>query len=177
MKTVLISILVLWVLVSTGYGGTIYKWTDRDGVLNFTNDNHRIPSEYRNQVQELGFGESQEAETPALPRVSTHKDEGASVDIYGRGEYYWTAKVQPWKKQLQEATENIETIAGKINERAKEEAGKNLSRTQLNMDLAYRNQLLEEISKYQAQVRKANEMLKKITQEAKEAKAPPEWLE
>lgn len=177
MKTVLVGIFVLWVLVSTGYGGTIYKWMDKDGVLNFTNDDNRIPFEYRNQVQELKFGEPQEAETRALPRVSTHEDQGARVDIYGKGEDYWTAKVQPWKKQLQEATENIETIAGKINERAKEEAGKNLSRTQLNMDLAYRNQLLEEISKYQAQVRKANEMLKKITQEAKEAKAPPQWLE
>jgi len=177
MKTILISILVLWVLVSTGYGGTIYKWMDKDGVVNFTNDDNRIPSEYRNQVQELEFGESQEVETPAPPPVSAHGNEGARVDIYGEGEDYWTAKVQPWKKQLQEATENIETVAGKINERAKEEAGKNLSRTQLNVDLAYRNRLLEEISKFQAQVRKANEMLNEIKQEAKEAKARPEWLE
>jgi hypothetical protein len=177
MKTVLMSVFVLSVFVSTGYGGTVYKWMDKDGVLNFTNDDNRIPSEYRNQVQKLEFGGSQEVGTPALPPVWTYEGEGARVDIYGKGGDYWRAKVQPWKKELQEATENIETIARKINERAKEEAGKNLSRTQLNMDLAYRNQLLEEISKYQAQVRKANEMLSKIKQEAKEAKARPEWLE
>jgi hypothetical protein len=177
MKTVLISIFVLWVLVSTGYGGTVYKWMDKDGVVNFTDDGSRIPSEYRSQVQKLEFGESQEVETPAFPPVPTYEDEGARADIYGKGDDYWRAKVQPWKKQLQEATENIETIARKINERAKEEAGKNLSRTQLNMDLAYRNQLLEEISKCQAQVRKANETLNEIKQEAKEAKARPEWLE
>jgi len=177
MKTVLMSIFVSWVLVSAGYGGTVYKWTDKDGVVNFTNDDDRIPFEYRNQVQKLEFGGPQRVETPALLPVSTHEDEGARVDIYGKGDDYWRAKVQPWKEQLREATENIETIARKINERAKEEAGKHLSRAQLNMDLAYRNQLLEEISEYQAQVRKANEMLNEIKQEAKEAKARPEWLE
>jgi len=176
MKRVWISIFVLWVLVSAGYGGTVYKWMDKDGVVNFTDNYNRIPSEYRNQVQKLEFGDSQEVETPAaLPPVSTYEDKGARVDIYGKGDDYWRAKVRPWKKQLQEATENIKIITRKINERAKEEAGKNLSRTQLNIDLAYRNQLLEEISKYQAQIRKANEMLNEITEEAKEAKARPEW--
>ncbi len=173
MKSVLMSIFVSLVLVSTGYGGTIYRWMDKDGVVNYTNDENRIPSEYHNQIQKLEFGGSHEMETPALPPVSAETNEQAKVDIYGKGEDYWTGKAHPWKKQLQEATENIEIIARQINERAKEEAGKNLSRTQVEMDLAYRNELLIEISKYQAQVRKANEMLNKITQEAKEAKARP----
>jgi hypothetical protein len=173
MKRVLMSIFALLVLVSASYGGTIYKWVDKDGVVNFTNDENQIPSEYHNQIQKLEFGGSHEMETPALPPVSAEKSEQAKVDIYGKGEDYWRAKVQPWKKQLQEATENIEIIARQINEKAKEEAGKNLSRTQVEMDLAYRNELLEEISKYKAQVRKANEMLNKITQDAKEAKARP----
>ena len=171
------SILALLVLVSTGYGGTIYKWMDKDGVVNFTNDENRIPSEYGNQVQKLEFGGPHEKPNPALPPVSAEKKEEAKVDIYGKGEDYWRAKVQPWEKQLQEATENIEIIARQINERAKEETGKTLSRTQVKIDLAYRNELLEEISEYQAQIRKANEMLNKITQEAKEAKARPEWFE
>ena len=176
MKKVLMSIFVLWMLVSTGYGGTVYKWLDKDGVVNFTDDDNQIPSEYRDQAQREELGNSQEVETSALPPVSTHASEATKVDIYGKGEDYWRAKVQPWKKQLQDATENIESITGKINERAEEEAGKNLSPTQRNIDLAYRNQLLEELSNYQAQVRKANEMLSKITKEAEEAKASPEWL-
>lgn len=174
MKIVLVSIFVSWALVSVGYASTIYKWMNKDGVVNFTNEDDRIPSEYRDQVEKLEFGKSQEVETPALPAVSTREDKEARVDIYGKGEDYWTARVKPWKKQLQEAMENIEIIAGKINERAKEEAGKNSSRAEY---LAYRNELLEETAKYQAQLRKANEMLNKITQEAKEAKARPEWLE
>ncbi len=166
MKKVLMSIFILCVLVSTGYGSTFYKWVDKDGVVNLTDDYDEIPSEYRDQVQKEELGESQEVEAPPLPPVSTRKSEDIKVDIYGKGEDYWKAKVQPWKELLKEATENIESITRKINERAKEEA----------TDLAYRNQLLEEISKYQAQVRKANQMLSEITRQATEAKASPEWL-
>jgi hypothetical protein len=176
MKKALMSIIVLWVLVSTGYGGTVYKWVDKDGVINFTDDYTQIPSQYRNQVQMEELGESPRVETPVPPPVSTQKSEGAKVDIYGMGEDYWRAKVQPWKKQLKEATENIERINRKINERVEEESDKRLSPTQWNMDIAYRKPLIQERSKYEAQVREANEMLSKIAKEAEEAKANPEWL-
>ena len=172
MKKALISILVFWVVASTGNGGTVYKWVDKEGVVNFTDDYSQIPLQYRNQVQIEELGKS--VETPAPPPVSTQGSKGAKVDIYGAGEDYWRAKVQPWKKQLKEATENIERINIKINE--KEEAV-NISRTQWTMDRAYRKQLIEERSKYEAQVREADEMLSKIAKEAEEAKADPEWLE
>ncbi len=176
MKKVMMSILILSVLASTGYGGAVYKWVDKDGVVNFTDDSNQIPPEYRDQVQKEELGEPQEVETSTPPLVSTHESEGTKVDIYGKGKDYWKAKVHPWKKQLQEAGENIDSITRKITEKTEEEAGKNLSRAQQNLDLAYRNRLLEELSKYQAQVRKANEMLSKIANDAKEAKANPEWL-
>ncbi len=176
MKKVMMSIFVLSVLASTGYGGAVYKWVDKDGVVNFTDEYDQIPSEYRERVQKEELGESQDVETPTPPLVSTHESEGTKVDIYGKGEDYWKAKVHPWKKQLQEAGENIESITRIITEKTEEEAGKNLSRAQRNTGLADRNRLLEELSKYQAQVRKANEMLSKIAKDAKEAKANPEWL-
>jgi len=172
MKKALMSIFVLWVLVSTGYGGTVYKWTDKDGVVNFTDDYNQIPPQYRNQIQREELGESQKVETPAPAQGS----EGAKVDIYGMGEDYWRAKVQPWKKQLQEAKENIEKINRKMNERVEEEAGKTLSHGQWNMDRAYRRELIDERSKYETQVREADEMLSKIAKDAEDAKADPEWL-
>jgi len=170
------SIFVLWVLVSTGYGDAVYKWVDKDGVVNFTDDYTQIPSQYRNQVQIDELGESPKVETPASPPVSTQKNEGAKVDIYGMGEDYWRAKVAPWKKQLKEATENIESINRKINQGIEEDANKRLSPTQWTMHLANRKPLMEERSKYEAQVKEANEMLSRIAEEAEEAKADPEWI-
>ena len=168
--------LFLFVLSQSVNGVTIYKWVDKKGVVNFTDDYSQIPSEYRNQVHKQEFGESTKVETPAPSPASTQKSKMPEVDIYSMGEDYWRAKVQPWKEQLKKATENIEGINRKISENLKEEAGKSLSRTQWTMDLAYRKQLIEERSTYEAQVREANEMLSKIAKEAEEAKANPEWL-
>ena len=176
MKKVLASIFVLLVLVSTGYSGTIYKWVDKDGVVNFTDDYTQIPPQYRNQVRKEELGEPTKVETPAPPPVSTQKSKTPEVDIFGMGEDYWRAKVQPWQKQLKEATENIGTINRKISDSLDEEAGKSLGRTQWNIGLAYRKQLTDERSKYEAQVREANEMLSKIAKEAEEAKANPDWV-
>jgi len=177
MKKALMSIFVLWVLVSTGYGGTLYKWVDKDGVVNFTDDYTKIPSQYRNQVQMEELGESRKVETPAPPPLSTEKTEGAKVDIYGMGEDYWRAKVAPWKKQLKEALENIESINRKIDERVEGRVGRHfLSHTQWTMDQVYLKPLMEERSGYEAQVKEANEMLSRIAKEAEEAKADPEWI-
>jgi chromosome segregation ATPase len=176
MKKVLMSILVLWVFVSTGYGGTVYKWVDKHGVVNFTDDYTQIPPQYRNQVQMEELEGSLKVETPASSPVSIQESKGAKVDIYGRGEDYWRAKVQPWKKQLQEATENCERINRKIDDKRMEQGGKMPSPTQFDMKRAETAQLKDERSKYEAQVREANEMLSKIAKEVEEAKANPEWL-
>jgi hypothetical protein len=176
MEKALMSILVLWVLVSTGYGGTVYKWVDKEGVVNFTNDHTQIPSQYRDQVQMEEVGESPKVETPAPLPGSPQKSEEAKVDICGKGEDYWRAKVQPWKKQLKEARENLESLKRDTKESVEGEAGKRLSATQWNTDIAYRRQLMRERSKYEAQLREANEMLRKIAKDAEEAKANPGWL-
>jgi len=176
MKKALMSILVLWVFVSIGYGATVYKWVDKEGVINFTDDYNQIPPQYRNQIQMEELRGSQKVETPASPPASAKGSKGAKVDIYGMGEDYWRAKVQPWRKQLQEAKENIARINRKINERVEGEAGKILSHGQRDMDRAYRKPLIEERSKYEAQIREADEMLSKIAKEAEEAKADPGWL-
>ncbi len=37
----------------TNASATVYKWVDRDGVVNFADDYSRIPRDYRNRVEEL----------------------------------------------------------------------------------------------------------------------------
>ena len=92
------------------------------------------------------------------------------------GEDYWRVKVQPWKNQLKEATENCERVNRKIDDKISEQGGKMLSPTQFDMKRAEIAQLKDERSKCEAQIREANEMLNKIAKEAEEAKADPEWL-
>jgi hypothetical protein len=176
MRNIFVCILIFWVFVSMAYSEIIYKWVNKDGVVNFTDDPTNIPSQYRNRVERGEKGDSQEVEAPAHGSVSPEKSEGGRMDLYGMGEDYWRAKVQPWKNQLKEATENCERINRKISDKIMEQGGKLLSPTQFDMKRAEIAQLKDERSKCEAQIREANEMLNKIAKEAEEAKADPEWL-
>lgn len=178
MKRVFITIFGLFVFVSISYGATVYKWVDKDGVVHFTDDSTNIPAQYRNQVKTEETGDSQKVETPTAPSPadSARKTEEVKVDRYGQGEDYWRSRVSPWRKQLQEATENYENINKKLNARLEEQSGKLLTPTQWNINRAETRQLTEERSKYEAQIKEANEMLGKIAKEAEEAKANPAWL-
>jgi hypothetical protein len=176
MRNFFVCILIFWVFVSMAYSEIIYKWVDKDGVVNFTDDPTNIPSQYRNRVERGEKGDSQEAETPAHGSVSPEKGEGGRVDLYGMGEDYWRAKVQPWKNQLKEAKENCERTNRKIDDTIMEQGGKMLSPTQYDMKRAEVAQLKDERSKCEAQIREANEMLNKIAKEAEGAGADPEWV-
>jgi len=178
MKSVFITILALMVFVPIAHAVTVYKWVDKDGVVNFTDDYSQIPPQYRNQVKTEDAGESQKGETPAPspPAGSPKKGEEKKVDSSGLGEDYWRSRVLPLKKQLQEATENYESVNKKINARLEEQSGKLLTPTQWNMSRAEMRALTDERSKYEAQMKEANEALAKIAKEAQEAKADPAWL-
>jgi len=176
MRKILINILIFCVFVSMAGGEIIYKWVDKDGVVNFTDDPTNIPSQYRSRVEWGEKGDSQEVEAPAHGSVSPEKSEGGRMDPHGMGEDYWRAKVKPWKNQLKEATENCERLNENINDKTMEQGGKRLSPTQFDMKRAEIAQLKDERSKCEAQIREANEMLNKIAKEAEEAKADPQWV-
>jgi hypothetical protein len=168
--------LLPFVFVSLAHSATIYKWVDKKGDVHFTDDYNMIPDQYRSKVgTEEGEG-LQRTETPAVSSTSPVKNEGVKVDRHGLGEGYWRAKVQPWKNQLNGARANYESINRQINQRIEEQNTKFLSRTQLNIQRAETKPLIEERSKYEAQIKEANEMLEKIKKEAEEAKADPEWI-
>jgi hypothetical protein len=175
MKT-LFYFLFSFVLVSLAYGATLYKWVDKGGTVHFTDDYNTIPDQYRSKVGTQEQEDHQRTETPAVSSTSPEKSEGIKVDMHGMGEGYWRAKVQPWKKQLNEARANYETVNKQINQRIEEQNTKYLSRTQLNIQRADTKPLIEERSKYEAQMKEANEMMDKIKKEAEEAKADPEWI-
>ena len=176
MRKVLISIFIFWVFVSMAYGATTYKWVDKEGVIHFTDDPTKIPSQYRNRVETEEREDSKKVETPAPASVTPQKSEGVRVDRYGQGEDYWKDQVQPWKKQLKEATENYESTNRKIDSKLEEQSGRFLTPTQVKMKRVEMDQLREDKSKYEAQMREAKERLNKIAKEAEEAKADPEWL-
>jgi uncharacterized protein YfcZ (UPF0381/DUF406 family) len=112
--------------------------------------------------------------------IASTKEEKINADLYGRDETWWRAKVRPWKERLKEATENY----GKAQEEfVKQGEGLGpfrwggVSLTQYQMISSRLNTLNDQMAKYHAQTVEANEMLKKLSKEARETKADPAWLE
>jgi hypothetical protein len=174
-------LLMLLVFISPSYAATIYKWVDKDGVVNFTDDLSKVPPSYRNRVEMEERKDVKEKVTPQ-PRAATRENEPEEItkDIYGRDEAWWREKVRPWKEQLREATEKYEEAQRNYEKKSDELAQTNFagrSRTQSKWDVMALNRLREEKEKYQAQVAEANGMLEKLSKEAKETKADPAWLE
>lgn len=176
-KLIVVSCLLFF--ASSVYGATLYKWVNKEGVVNFTEDYEKVPPIYRNTVEKINIGteDTPKPDVPAASKAPPGKKEKAKADIYGRDENWWRDKVRPWKEQLKQATADYEAANKRYSERLDELSGKQqMSPTQHRMSTAELGSLKEEKTKYQAQINEANEMLKKLSKEAEEAKASPDWL-
>lgn len=176
MKTLFI-LLILLVFFSPAYGATIYRWVDKEGVVNFTDDYNKVPSEYRDRVEKEIGEDTPRGEILAPPQTSLQENEETKKDLYGRDETWWRDKVRSWKDRIREATANYESSKKKFIDREGE-----LSRIRFGSKARHRiiiqemDQLKEEMRKYEAQIAEANEMLNKLSKEAEESKANPDWL-
>jgi hypothetical protein len=177
-KIVKMAILILLlVLSSISHAADIYKWVDKDGTVNFTDDLNKVPPEYRDQVKTEKVRDSQKTETSTPGPASVQKTEEEKRDTQGRGEEYWRETVRPWKKQLKQAQEDYKNTNIKIDDALEAAKGRFLSKTQFNFKRAEVEKLMEERGVYEARIEEANKMLAKIGKEAEEAKADPAWLE
>ena len=176
MKQVLI-LLILLTFASPAYAATTYKWIDEKGVLGFTDDFSIVPPEYRDKVSMEVMEETSLVGVTASPQATPQEIEEAKAGIYGLGETYWRERVRPWKDQLKEARENYERVHKKFMESAEELTQRRYgSRTQIKMNIIELDRLNREKMAYEAQIEEAKEKLAKISNEAKESGADPEWI-
>ncbi len=174
------SILLILLMFSLpAYSATVYKWVDKDGVVNFTDDLSKVPPSYRERVEKE---ERKDVKEKVIPRSKavTREDEPEEIktDLDGRDETWWREKVHPWKEQLREATEKYEAAEKRYTEKSDELSRRRFgSPTQYKMNIIELDKVREEKEKYQAQIAEANEMLEKLSKEAKETKADPAWLD
>jgi hypothetical protein len=175
-------ILFLLVFISSAYAATIYKWVDKDGVVNFTDDLEKVPSSYQDRVEVETRKDVKEEVTPPAPQAVTGGNEQEEIkkDIVGRDEAWWREKLRPWKEKLKEATEKYEEAQKTFTKKSEELSQTKFyfrSRSQTPWEVMELNRLNEEKKKYEAQMAEANEMLEKLKKEAEETKADPAWLE
>jgi hypothetical protein len=171
-----IILLILLTFTTPAYAATIYKWVDKDGVVNYTDDYNKVPTLYHDRVEVLEF--FTERESPVQTPQTTPGNKGEiRTDIYGRDETYWKEKVRLWKEQLKEAEAFYERAHRRFMEKAEELSIRRFgSPTQYKTNIIQLDRLKEEMIKYGEQIAEAKEMLEKLSKEANEAKANPDWL-
>lgn len=174
MKEMLI-LLILWMLASPAYAHTFYKWMDEKGVVYYTDDYNTIPSAYRNRVEIEWVHE--EGPLPPVQKMTPQKREEPETDIYGQNEAYWRGRVRPWKEFLKAAEANYDRAYEKFMQKAMELSRMRFgSRTQYKMKIIELDRAKAEVVKYGDQITEAKEALEKISKEARESNANPDWL-
>ena len=77
---IIVSLLALFGLLALPWvpsaEAAFYKYTDKNGVVHFTDRLESIPSEYRNQIKE--YKEIKQPEAPPPPEKGASKDPGAT---------------------------------------------------------------------------------------------------
>jgi hypothetical protein len=176
MKKLLI-LLILLAFASPTYAATAYKWVDEKGVFSFTDNFSVIPPAYRDQVSTVVMEETPSEGVAVSPEAAAQKIEEAKTGTYGLGETYWRERVRPWKDQLREAMENYERAHKKFMESAEALSQRRYgSRTQIKMNIIELDRLNMERMEFETQIEEAKGKLGKISNEAKESGADPEWL-
>jgi len=171
-------LLILFIFSSHAYAATAYKWVDREGVVNYTDDLGNVPPEYREkvEVEESVSERSTPLPTSSLPpEISPQTKEGGK-DRYGMSADYWRDRARPLHQKLKEATANAESVESQIREKVAALSGRFLSPTQHNILTSQLQGLREQKMLYEAQANEAKEKLDKLAKEAEEAQADPEWI-
>jgi len=172
-----IYILLFLFFIPSAYGATVYKWVDRDGVVNYTDDYNIVPVLYQNRVEALEFF-AEKVSPVKTPQATSGVKEEMRTDIDGRDETWWRQKARPWKEQLKEATENYENLHKEFMEQAERLVRVKFgSKTQYQMVSYTLSRLTQEMEGHRARIAKAEGMLDELAKEAEKAKANPEWVE
>lgn len=75
-------LLILLMFAVPAYATTIYKWVDKKGVINFTDDYTKIPPAFRKRVKSEEYAQQEGTTAPAQATVATTTEQ-IRTDIYG----------------------------------------------------------------------------------------------
>jgi uncharacterized protein DUF4124 len=173
---------VCWVELA---GGQLYKWTDRQGNVHFTDNPSRIPAEYRSQVEveqaspPNPLAAPSDAPAQASPDAAAPSEPPAPVpprDLLGRGPDYWQQLAQHWSTRLQQSIHERDRLQLLYNYTRNLASSTRdvFDRGRIQADVV---RLEKAIGEAEAQIREAETMLgTALPLEARRLGANPDWL-
>lgn len=167
----LLSVLLICTLSPSYVRADFYRWVDKDGRENYTNDLEKVPLEYRDRVAKVeikedrvSVGKGPEAGKKRAPGYAEHKDR------YGRGENYWRRKVENLRRELRRLEDEYDLI---LRQEREEGQLQRLANKKKKI-IAARNRRKAELEKKIA--RKRYEIDVELPEQARKADAYPGWI-
>jgi hypothetical protein len=103
--------------------------------------------------------------------------EEKATDIYGIGENWWRERVQSWKENLKALSASYENAEKIFIEKAEGLSKRRYgNRHTIKANIIELDRLNKEVLKYQAQIAENEAVLERISKDAEESKANPDWL-
>jgi hypothetical protein len=173
---------LLWVSLTWAQ---IYKWTDRQGTVHFTDNPSRLPAEHRSQVAvespisptppEVPSGD---ATTAAQTDLAAPSEPPAPPprDRLGRGPDHWRTLAQQWSARLQQSLQERDRLQLlSLYTRQLANATRDVwGRSNLEAEAT---RLQRAVAEVEAQIKEAETMLQTtLPLEAVQLGADPNWL-
>ena len=103
--------------------------------------------------------------------------EEQTVDRYGIGEDWWRERVRPWKARREELDASYENAEKKFMEKAEDLSKRRYgNRHTIKAKIIELDRANKEVLNYQAQISENERELERISRDAEESKADPDWL-
>ncbi len=180
MKNKISFLVIVSVLLAEPSFAQVYKWVDEKGAIHFTDDTMQIPERYRPKTEKMGIvieNRDLKSDPPNEKDRSPSKTKDEPYkDRLGRGEEYWKARVESWKKKLTGAQDQAETLRMKYNDLT-EKLNSSKSSVERAVLRNERDQVRTQLVQFKQQVEEAKVMIeRKLPEEAELFKAKPDWV-
>ena len=114
---------------------------------------------------------------PDLWGAATVMGEEKTTDIYGIGEDWWRERVRPWKERWEELDASYGNAEKNFMEKAEDLSKRRYgNRHTIKAKIIELDRANKEALKYQAQIAENEEVLERISKDADESMADPEWI-
>ena len=172
MKITLLVILLLLQAFPAQVQGAFYQWVDGQGVTHFTDDQEKIPSQYRARAKELKLLEtpavSRPAPNPAPPEQAARAK--AAANPGGQTEEWWRERFSELRGELKELQDGLPDKQTKVAELRRKRAI--YTRAQDRVAL---NAMRDAISADETRIAELQKQLAELELRATQAGVPVEW--
>jgi hypothetical protein len=170
MRAIILLAVCFLLFSATAVNAEFYRWVDKDGKENFTNDPVKVPPEYRDhsapveiREERVSVGDKPTAPNKATVSVKEHKDK------YGRGEEWWHRRAENLRLKLRDLQDEYDLVLKKERDRETKQTIGKKKKSKTNYE-----QKKMKLEKDLARARRALDV--DLPEEARKADAYPGWI-